>query len=114
LTNGLTEITDSEYADDFAGVPIDQSLIDSSSPWKSFSCSGYRINTDSGAALSPFAVGDVVTYAAGYDVWPNANNPTPSNASGVLSPLPTYTILDAAVMLTVSVAAVSSVSTTMF
>merc|ERR1712070_486924 len=103
-----TAITSTDFADKFQGYPVTKD------GWYSYACSGYRNSVDNGSGLSKYTVHDVITFSAGFNVFSGAGASPKSAGTAALGTLLTYTVRDLAVMLTVSAAAISSVTTNMF
>lgn len=103
-----TKITDSSATQASVGNPQPVN------GWYTQYCTGFRTNNDSSTVLKAFTVGDVVEYVAGYKIYSSASTTTSvSKSTPLVAPL-TYTVLDAAVALTMTSAAAMAVSALAF
>lgn len=82
--------------------------------WYTSSCMGYRNDQDTNNQLASFTVGSAVTFKAGYKYLPTGASTTPISQSPALADVLTYTVLDAAVALTMTAATAAAVSTLAF
>lgn len=78
--------------------------------WYSFVCQGYRSTEDTTSTLTAMMVHDTITYRAGFKYYATSQTAATIAKSDVLASDYTYTLLDGAVALSVSVATVVAMS----
>ena len=85
-----------------------------SGTWAEQNCVGYNFDYDTNPAYYNFGVGETVSFDAGFRVWASLSATQTIKETPAPTQLFTYTILDAAAALTLSVAALNTVSTLLF
>ena len=86
----------------------------SGSGWSTFRCAGYDTNNDPNPDIYNFKTAQTVEFDVGFRVWAGTAATNTIKASPVPTSTFSYTIQDAALALTLSVAALGSVNSMLF